>query len=58
MARTGTLASGGQPDASVILLAEVRLLPHEVTAAIAWCGRHGFTAFIEPALQSELGGML
>ena len=44
-------------DASVFLLAEVRLLPHEVAAAIAWCRRRGFTALIEPAAPSSLGGM-
>ena len=44
-------------DASVFLLAEVRLLSHQVAAAIAWCARRGLTAMFEPAAPSALGGL-
>ena len=44
-------------DASVFLLAEVRLLPHQIAAARSWCRRRGFTALFEPAAASAVGGM-
>jgi endonuclease/exonuclease/phosphatase family metal-dependent hydrolase len=44
-------------DASVFLLAEVRLLQCDIPAAISWCRRRGFSSLFEPAAPSTLGGM-